>query len=201
MKNPRKYREIAFFPLYNGAPMVVLLSIGQLLPFIIAAAVIFLAYAFGAVYVIGNLFYFRGRLSKKLVALGVLFAEKKDILLSVFQLFEQARLPIEELDRESCSRVRWLKTEIVREKDVMAVNETLGNLEKRLTLLAENEPYIKQSEELGTLLATLKDVDVSYRRIVNVYNADVAGYMYWKKFLIYRWLSFLFGFGKKERIA
>ena len=162
---------------------------------------LFLVYAVGAVYVIGALFYFKNRLRKKIVALSILFAEKKDLLLSIFQLYDEAKLPLEESDREHCSRVRWLKTEVVKEQDVVPISEILSGLEKRLTLISENEPYIKRSEELMTLITTLKDVDASYRRIVNVYNADVAGYMYWRRLFLYRWLSFLFGFTKKERIV
>ncbi len=178
-----------------------LISTQAAVTLLIVGVSIFLVYALGAVYVIGALFYFKNRLRKKIVALSILFAEKKDLLLSVFQLYDEAKLPLEEADRKHCSRVRWLKTEVVKDKDVVPISEILAGLEKRLTLIAENEPYIKRSEELTTLLMTLKDVDASYRRIVNVYNADVAGYMYWRKFFLYRWLSFLFGFTKKERIV
>lgn len=168
---------------------------------LIVVVSLLLVYIVGAVYVIGALFYFKNRLRKKIVAFSILFAEKKDLLLSIFQLYDEAKLPLEESDREHCSRVRWLKTEVVKEKDVVPISEILAGLEKRLTLISENEPYIKRSEELMTLITTLKDVDASYRRIVNVYNADVAGYMYWRRLFLYRWLSFLFGFTKKERIV
>ncbi len=178
-----------------------LLSTPQLVPLYIALVVIGLLYLLGAIYVIGVLFYFRGRLQKKLVALSVLFSEKKEILLSIFQLYDAARLPLEETERKSCSRVRWLKTDVVKEKDVIPTHAILIDLEKRLSFIAERETYIKKSAELQALLLTLKDVDASYRRIVNVYNADVSGYMYWRKFFLYRWLSFLLGFKKRERIA
>jgi hypothetical protein len=50
--------------------------------------------SFFAIYTIIVLFDFAKKLRKRLVALSVLFAEKKEILLSLYDLFSKAKLPL-----------------------------------------------------------------------------------------------------------
>lgn len=53
-------------------------------------AVLILLYLVGFFFGLSSLLSFRKKLQKRLVALSVLFAEKKDILLSLYALFDEA---------------------------------------------------------------------------------------------------------------
>ena len=147
------------------------------------------------------LFHFRSELRKNLVALSVIFAEKKDVLLSLFALFDKASVPLDDADKESAAKVRWLKTNVVKDKEAESVAFSLNDLLRRLTLLAENESYIKVSEDFQAYRSTLEDLDKNYHRVVAVYNTALNGYDYWRKVFIYRLFFWLFGFRKKSRLS
>lgn len=147
------------------------------------------------------LLHFQGELRKNLVALSVIFAEKKDVLLSLFTLFDKASVPLDDADKESAAKVRWLKTNVVKDKDAESVAFSLNDLQRRLTLLAENESYIKVSEDFQAYRSTLEDLDKNYHRVVAVYNTALNGYDYWRKVFLYRLFFWLCGFRKKSRLS
>lgn len=147
------------------------------------------------------LLHFRSELKKNVVALSVIFAEKKDVLLSLYALFDNASVPLDDADKESAAKVRWLKTNVVKDYDAEKVSLALQDLQCRLTLLAENESYIKVSEDFQAYMSTLNDLDRNYHRVVAVYNTALNGYDYWRKALLYRFFFWLFGFRKKSRLS
>src|SRR5574344_164781 len=102
-------------------------------------ALIALVYLFFAIYSIIVLFDFRGKLRKRLVALSVLFAEKKEILLSLYDLYLKTKLPISPELKAAQKKVAALVTEPQSEEEVMTIVASLNDFQRRLALLAEEE--------------------------------------------------------------
>lgn len=164
-------------------------------------ALIGLMYGAGFFYCLSLLLAFRKKLSKRFVALSVLYSEKRDILLSLYAVCDAAGVKFESSLKESAAKVRWLKTNILKEEDAEMVALTLDALEKRLFILAQSEAGLRTNADYQNYTSTLRDIDANYRRIIAVYNSDVTGYEYWRKtplFFIPFWFC---GFRKKKRLA
>jgi len=164
-------------------------------------ALIALAYLFFAIYTIIILFDFRSKLRKRLVALSVLFAEKKEMLLSLYELYVKAKLPLSPEIKAAQKTVEALATEPKTEEEVMVIVTTFADFQRRLALLAEEERYILRHQDYVSYTNSLKDLENNYQRIVAAYNTDLNGYEYWRKRIAYRWLSWVFGFRKRRRLA
>lgn len=160
-----------------------------------------LAYLFFAIYTIIVLVDFKEKLSKRFVALSVVYSEKKEVLLSLFSLYQKAKLPLENEIKVAKKDVVSLVTEARDEKESITIVNTLNAFQRRLSLLGEEERYIQQSPDFLGYMNTLKDLDNNYHRIVAAYNADLSGYEYWRKRTIYRWLTWTLGFRKRDRLA
>lgn len=167
----------------------------------LVVAILVILYAVGFVLTLVFLLNFRAALKKNLVALSVLFAEKKEVLLSLYALFDKAAIPLDDPDKESAAKVRWLKTEVMRGSDVLLTNNALNDLERRLAMLSASEKYIQVSEDYIAYVNTLQDLDSNYRRVVAIFNTAVNGYEYWRKVLLYRPWFWLFGLRKRHRIS
>jgi sulfur carrier protein ThiS len=164
-------------------------------------ALLGLVYLFFAIYTIIVLFDFREKLRKRLVALSVLFAEKKEILLSLYGLFHKAKLPLNAEIIALRDQVAGLNTEVTNEKQVLAAVALLNDFQRHLLLLAEDERYIQKSPDFTSYANFLKDLENNYHRIVAAYNTDLNGYEYWRKRAIYIWLTWIFGFRKRQRLV
>ncbi|MFA6619900.1 MAG: hypothetical protein WCS90_02060 [Bacilli bacterium] len=164
-------------------------------------ALVALVYVFFAIYSIIVLFDFRDKLRKRLVALSVLFAEKKEILLSLYDLYLKAKLPISPEIKTAKKKVAALPTEAKSEEEVMTIATALNDFQRRLALLAEEERYILRHQDSISYTNSLKDLENNYHRIVAAYNTDLNGYEYWRKRFVYRWLTWIFGFRKRQRLA
>jgi hypothetical protein len=164
-------------------------------------SLIALVYLFFAIYTIIVLFDFRSKLRKRLVALSVLFAEKKEMLLSLYDLYLKAKLPLSPEIKAAQKKVASLSTEPKTEEEVMAIVTTFADFQRRLALLAEEERYILHHQDYVSYTNSLKDLENNYQRIVAAYNTDLNGYEYWRKRIVYRWLTWIFGFRKRQRLA
>jgi hypothetical protein len=164
-------------------------------------ALVALIYLFFAIYTIIVLFDFRQKLRKRLLALSVLFAEKKEILLSLYDLYLKAKLPLSPELKAAQKKVAALVTEPQSEEEVMAIVTTFNDFQRRLALLAEEERYILRHQDYISYTNSLKDLENNYQRIVAAYNTDLNGYEYWRKRFVYRWLTWVFGFRKRQRLA
>ncbi|MCI2055494.1 MAG: hypothetical protein LKJ81_05050 [Bacilli bacterium] len=163
--------------------------------------VIVIIYLAGFFYLLINISNFKNSMEKRVVGLSFIFAEKKDILLSLYTLYDKASVPLDDSDNDAAAKVRWLKTDVMKDDDVETINETLNALQRRLTLLAESQSYIKKSNDFVNYVSALKDLDANYHRIVALYNNDLVGYNYWRRVVIYRFLWDMFGFKDKKRLS
>jgi hypothetical protein len=174
-------------------------SASQIIVWVLAISL--LLWAFWGIYCLFALLSFRDRMRNRLVGLSVLFSEKKDVLLSLNALFDRAKVPLEDADQDAAMKVRWLKTDVVKDEDVETINENLQHLQKRLALLSEEESYIKRDEDFEGYVNSLKDLDNNYHRIVALYNSDLTGYEYWRKRPLYFPIFWLFGLRAKKRLS
>ena len=160
-----------------------------------------LVYVFFAIYTIIVLFDFRGKLRKRLVALSVLFTEKKEILLSLYDLYLKAKLPLTPDIKAMKKTTAALPTEPKNEEEALNIAATLSDFQRRLSLLAEEERYILLHQDYISYANSLKDLENNYHRIIAAYNTDLNGYEYWRKNILYRWLTWVFRFRKRRRLA
>jgi hypothetical protein len=141
-----------------------------------------LGYLFFAIYSIIVLFDFREKLRKRLVALSVLFSEKKEILLSLYGLFHKAKLPLDgDMKAVGEAVVEVSIPMSSNEKQAMAAITLLNDFQRRLSLLSEEERYIQKSPDFESYVNSLKDLENNYHRIVAAYNTDLNGYEYWRQ--------------------
>jgi hypothetical protein len=164
-------------------------------------AIVVVAYLGGFLYVFSCLTYFSRRLKKRMVALSVLFAEKKEVLGVIYTAYKKASVTFEEADEEAATKVRWLVTETAKGQKPAAIAAQLDEMEKRLNYLAENNQWLRQGDDYKTLGGTLHDLDANYRKIVAAYNSDLSGYEYWRKFFLYRFWFWIFGVKAKKPLA
>lgn len=173
---------------------------GPLEIFLIVLAVLLVLYIGFFFYVLGSVSAFNTSLNKRLIALSVLLSEKKDVLLSLYALFDENGALFNSDIKDSCAKVCWLQIDKLDEEGVTSASILLSDLQKRLTLLfTQNEKLISLKDSKG-YFATLLDLDGNYRRIISTFNADIIGYEYWRKMWLYSWCFFLLGFRKRPHL-
>jgi sulfur carrier protein ThiS len=163
--------------------------------------VVGLLYLAGFFICLGSLLNFRSRLRKRTRALSVLFAEKKDILLSMYALFVKANIPLQPADKDEATKVRWVLTDVKQSSDTLAVNATLSSFEKHLSYLAQGQEIIEKDAHYLDSFSALQDLDMNYRRIAAVYNSDLVGYDYWRKHPLYGFWFWVDGFKEQKRLS
>lgn len=169
--------------------------------FLYVLALLLVLYLGFFIYVLTSLLSFQGKLNKRLIAFSVLLKEKKDILSTLYNLFDEKGIAIDSLTKESCAKMCWLKIDTLKENEIRAVSTTISDLQKRLTLLVSQDASLSKDEEVIRLLSTLMDIDGNYRRITATYNSEIIGYEYWRKMWLYSWIFFLCGFRKRNRLV
>lgn len=159
-----------------------------------------LIYIFLLIFTLSFLLSFKGRLKRKTTAFLVLLSEKKEVLLSLVSLYQELGAHYEEADLEWIRKVTLIEKKKIKGSDIVPLNATLSNLEKRLRYIASSNKSLQENENFISLISLLDDLNSNYRRMVATYNSDLVGYEYWRKQPLYRGWFFLFGFRKKERI-
>lgn len=163
-------------------------------------AVLALIYVLLFIFTLSFLLSFKGRLKRKTTAFLVLLSEKKEVLLSLVSLYQELGAHYEEADLEWIRKVSSIEKKKIKGDDIVPLNATLSNLEKRLRYIASSNKALKENENFVSLISLLDDLNSNYRRMVATYNSDLVGYEYWRKQALYRGWFFLLGFRKKERI-
>ena len=149
---------------------------------------------------ITNVLSFKGKLEKRTVAFSVLFIEKKDILLTIYAMFDEKKAEFSSSLNKAAAQVRWMKLESMKGEDIENNVVLLNDFEKRLALLGHKYPLFEGDKDYEIYWTTLEDLNANYRRNVANYNSEVLGYEYWRKFIIFRPFTYLFGFREKKRL-
>ncbi|MCR4562485.1 MAG: hypothetical protein K5694_04720 [Bacilli bacterium] len=160
-----------------------------------------LVYIIFFIFVLHQVIYFSSRMNNKLKTFRIMFAEKKEILLSLYSLYQGAKIPLTSEDEDLATKVRWINPDKLKIEDISQTKNDLNAFQRKLAFIAERESYIKQSEDLQRYLLTLSDIEKSYHRVAAAYNNDLAGFTYWRTRAIYRWIFFIFRVKMKDRIV
>lgn len=143
-------------------------------------------YLLFAIYVVQRLYHYSSSMAQRLKAINVILAEKKEILLTMLVLYDEEGIHLDTAESKAAEKVRWLKIETKDVQQVIEIVETFDVLQKRLSYLAENDGHIKENRSYQIHKSALDDLDGNYRRIVALFDHDLALYKYWKKNLLYR---------------
>ena len=149
---------------------------------------------------ISSLISFKAKLEKRTVAFSILFTEKKDIHLTIYAMFDEKKAEFASSLNKADAQVRWMKLESMKGEDIENNVVLLNDFEKRLALLGHKYPIFEGDKDYEIYWTTLEDLNANYRRNVANYNSEVLGYEYWRKFIIFRPFTYLFGKKKKKRL-
>ena len=149
---------------------------------------------------ISSILGFKSKLEKRTVAFSVLFMEKKDILLTIYAMFDEKKAEFSSSLNKAAAQVRWMKLEAMKGEEIENNVNLLNDFEKRLALLGHKYPFFENDEDYEIYWTTLQDLNANYRRNVANYNSEVLGYESWRKFIIFRPFTYLFGFREKKRL-
>ena len=158
-----------------------------------------LIYLLGFFYALESIITFRGKIKKRTIAISLLLSEKKDVLLSMYSLIENANLLKDEATRDITTQVRWLQTANLKTNEIENTIATLSSLQKRLFLFS-SEKELQNNEDFLAYMDMAKDLDANYRKSAAIFNSDLLGYEYWRKTPLFRFWFFVFGFKKMKRL-
>lgn len=166
---------------------------------LILVLLIFLYVAY-LIYVLTMARIFRTSMKKRIVALSVLFSEKKEILLAISKVFTKSKVTFSNADKAEMINLTEIVVSPLRPIDVIIVSAKLKESQKRLNYIGQVNPWATRSEEYRSFMVSLHDLDANYRRIIALYNGDVAAYNYWIKAPLSFWITHLFGNRKRENL-
>jgi hypothetical protein len=114
-------------------------------------------------------------MKQKLKAAAVLFAGKRDFLLSLYAYCQKAGASFQDDDDEKATKARWTKLELKKAEDVERVQNELAVLEKRINRYLNDNESLKQGQEYLSLKESLDDLNSNYRLIVGGPNKTIVG--------------------------
>ena len=152
---------------------------------------------FGIFLVMAHVIYFSNRLKKRESAMKIIIAEKKEILSSLFDGIRNEGLSVEGIEEEKIDQLR-----IPLPKKIHLENELsfLREIEAKLTIFLNKNQSFASEHNNKLLIDNHHDLDVNLKRCIANYNYELTGYAYWIKVPILRFVPFLFGYRKKERL-
>lgn len=169
----------------------------QILLYVLLITLLF--YMIGFFYALESIITFRGKIKKRTLAISVLLSEKKDVLLSMYKIVDDAGLLKDDSTKDFTSQVRWLQTAKMKNNEIESSINTLSSLQKRLFLFSETDE-LKDDKDFASYLEIAKDLDANYRKSAAIFNSDVVGYEYWRKTPLFRAWFFLFKFREIKRL-
>jgi hypothetical protein len=164
-------------------------------------AILILVYLLWFLYGLISLQSFTRSMKRKLKVTGVLFAGKRDVLLSLFGLCKKQGAEIDSDEADLATRARWTSFEIKRAEQAARADLDLRRFEKLIMGFVKERPEISKLKEYGILKESLDDLNLNYRRIVANYDSDLIGYDYWRRHPLFRYLFLLFGFRERKRLV
>lgn len=165
------------------------------------AVIIVIVYCVFLIFVVTMAFAFRGKLDKRLVAVNILFSEKRDVLLALYAEFKRVNVVFSPSDEDAISKLRDPMPKNIKGTDAATINKILNSGETHLNYLAAKNQWATKSQEYVNFSSSLHDLDLNYRKNVAIYNRDISGYTYWTHVKLCFLFMLLFGFRKRDPIA
>lgn len=161
-------------------------------------AVIYLAACLTYWYQMRN---FEKRVGKRRDAVDVLTAQKYDLLRLIGKLFVKYKISVPE-EFILSKRPKFEDTlEGIQGAERAVIKTFLIRTAQTLFYYGELNELLGQNPDYIELKKSLAEVDDNYRRAVNLFNADVLGFNYWINLYIFRWISRINKWDKKEVIV
>ena len=151
-------------------------------------------------YVITNVRAFARRLKYREKALMILLNEKADILLQVHEIFYNVKVELTSDDKDSILALQQTSFEKTNKDWVKKNMAIVHAAHSRLAYHYQNNRWLKNDLKLEALFSTYNELDRNFRQSSSIYNADVAGYMYWLNVPFCRIGVFLLGYRKKSTL-
>jgi len=159
--------------------------------------ILFFIYVGLLVYVMSMIALFKGKLKKRLVAISVLFSEKKGILQAIGAEFKKAKVNLSLADNAAIINLDSIEAAGIKDSDVVPTSAKLKEIQKRFNFIAETNSWVTTGGDYQSFTASLHDIDANYRQSIALYNADVTAYNYWIHTPLFGWLAWLFGHRSK----
>ncbi len=163
---------------------------------LIALLVLFVVFSI-LLYVFSQAVFFRRRLKKREYSMGVLFSEKKEVLLLLDKLYREKGMVYEESDEALREKLMGISLAKCTQKEIKAARDSLKDVQSRLFFLASNNRWIQLEKEYEDLRESSSDLDVNYRQSSALYNADVNAYNYWVNIPFIHTILWIVGFRNK----
>lgn len=164
-----------------------------------AISILIAIYLIAFFYALESLITFRNKIKKRTLAISILLSEKKDVLLSMYALIDNASLLKDDATKDVTTQVRWLQTANLKIENIENSIATLSSLQKKLIMFSSSEE-MRGNKDFEAYREIINDLDANYRRTAAIFNSDTVGYEYWRKTPLFRLCFFVFGFKKIKRL-
>ena len=151
-------------------------------------------------YVLTNMREFSSRLKKRQRALMMLMNEKTDILIAICDFLVASKVEFSDEDKQIMEELRLLNFDKTGEVQVKRCAKVIHNAHVRLNYLIQNNNWLKKDLRIASFVETYEELDHNVRQSMAIYNADVAGYMYWFNIPSCKIAVWLLGYRKKETV-
>ena len=141
---------------------------------LVILAILFTIYIAGFALAWHQISYFNRRLKDTLVAIKTLLSEKRDVLLSLYALYEEQGLIEDDSKRDLATKVRWLEISSKDNEQTEAESAILEDLKRYLMVIGTRKSV--SGRESASLRENLRDLDSNYRKALARYAYDVKGY-------------------------
>jgi|GEM_PF-614595 len=171
------------------------------------AIVILVVAIFAGFYLSGVIIYayqmnqYGRRMAKSLEAIDVLIVQKYDMLRVIGKLFAKYDIQV---PPEFVLSVRPKFEETLADispSERAVVKAFLTRTAQALFYYGEMHPELATHKDYVAIKESYADTDRQYRMAVTLYNADVVGYNYWRRFVWFRWIAVMRKLGPKELIS
>jgi len=144
---------------------------------------------------------FNKRLRKRLSALSLLLAQRKDIAISLYNLLLDQKIAIPTALKNEAQALINTEVGVLGNHEII---DFLPRLERDTKDIIEAIDGSRKLKKDGSVVAQLKkeiaELDESRRQHIAIYNSDINGYNYWIRLMAYRYLLILFRYREKKRI-
>lgn len=171
------------------------------LTYSLGAAILVIFYLIGAgVYYI-QMAKINHRVGKRKHKVDVLAAQKYDVLRMIGKLFVFHHIDVPQ-ELILSKRPRFEDTlQNIKHTERTIVHSFLVRTAQSLFYYGEQNQSLAANPEYITLKKTLAEIDENFQKGILEYNADAMGFNYWRRFFLYRWISFLMALKHRELMA
>lgn len=165
---------------------------------LLICVIIVFTFIIWAVFVGARIHDFKDKLRKRLYAISILLSEKKDIILTMSDVFVENGIELTSSQEAAINCLRFTSIETLKDVEVNPIEVAIKDAVGHVKFLASTHPELAKTEAFVTLSDSLNDIDTNFRQAIAIYNSDLLGYNYWCKSAATHWLFHMFGNREKN---